>query len=495
MVHHEEQDAASVLRPTVLRSVPRLFRFDNAPIEASGLAIDMYGRGAVLMSSLFLGPALLQLASEAAGCTDEEECDAKIYGFRPSSLLSNISIVAGLLASLLLPIFGAIVDHTQYRRPVGAYSAAALTVVKGVETMVGKDTWFYVALLQIVSSLLYYFHITATYAYTSELSSDGTKQAAFNTYFFVVLYVSTLIFMVEVLTVGGIMDVGDIGMARISQTITAATAAITFSVSWKYLFRDRPALSVVPPGMNLVTCGFRKILKTWSLIQREHSAIKWLMLSVMFAESATGALITIATTYMKEVLKMDSTEIGIVFFLVLVMGIPGSKLGGYLTINLRNPITSAKLCDVFFIGTTVLASLALTGPEDRHMTFIFGALWGLGLGWLHPVHVTAYISIIPTGQEAELMGMFLLCGQILAWLPPLVFTILNELGVDMAYGLGSLNLFFAAGLACLFCVGDYDSAVSHVRQEIELGVQDPQVYLAEPESEPEPVVRSPGEFT
>jgi hypothetical protein len=62
----------------------------------------------------------------------------------------------------------------------------------------------------------------------------------------------------------------------------------------------------------------------------------------------------------------------------------------------------------------------------------------------------------------------------------------------MAYGLGSLNLFFAAGLACLFRVGDYDSAVSHVRQEIELGAQD-QAYLAEPE--PEPVVGSPGEFT
>jgi hypothetical protein len=45
-----------------------------------------------------------------------------------------------------------------------------------------------------------------------------------------------------------------------------------------------------------------------------------------------------------------------------------------------------------------------------------------------------------------------------------------------------LNL-FAAGLACLFRVGDYDSAVSHVRQEIELGAQD-QVYLAEPEPEP-----------
>jgi UMF1 family MFS transporter len=482
------------MMPAVLRSVPGPFRFDNAPIEASGLAIDMYGRGAVVMSSLFLGPALLQLASEAAGCTDEEECDAKIYGFRPSSLLSNMAIVAGLLGSILLPLFGAIVDHTQYRHPVGAYTATALCIIKGTEVMVGRNTWFYVAALQIVSGVVYNFHLTATYAYTSELSSDGAKQAAFNTSFFVILYVSTLVFMAEVLTVAFIMDVDDVGTARISQTTTAATAAICFFFSWKYLFRERPARSMVPPGTNLLTCGFRKILQTTARIQREHSAIKWLMLSVMFAESATGALVTIATTYMSQVLKMDSNEIGVVFFLCLVMGIPGSKLGGYLAIRYRNPITSAKICDAFFIVTTVLASLVLTGPEDKNMTFIFGALWGLGLGWLHPMHVSAYISIIPTGQEAELMGMFLLCGQILAFLPPLLFTILNEFGVAMSYGMGSLNLFFAAGLACLFWLGDYDSAVAHIRQgsELDENCDDdaPHVRL----SEIAPVVEITGQF-
>jgi hypothetical protein len=61
---------------------------------------------------------------------------------------------------------------------------------------------------------------------------------------------------------------------------------------------------------------------------------------------------------MKVVLKMDSTEIGIVFFVVLVMGIPGSKLGRISVHQPRNPITSAKLSDAFFIVTTVLASFS-----------------------------------------------------------------------------------------------------------------------------------------
>jgi MFS-type transporter involved in bile tolerance (Atg22 family) len=466
--HHEH---GSAVAPAILRLVPRPFRFDHAPIEASGLALDIYGRGAVIMSSLFLGPALLELAYDAAGCKqndDEVECEAKIYGFRPSSLLSNIAIVAGLLASVLLPLFGAIVDHTQYRRPVGAYTAAALTVVKGVEMMVGATTWFYVAMLQVVSSLLYNFHITATYAYTSELSSDGSKQSEYNSAFFVILYVSCLLFMIEVLTVAGIAGTDDIGTARISQGITATTAAICFSLAWKYLFRDRPALSQVPHGMNLVTCGFRKILQTFTQIHREHRALQRLMLSVMFAEAASGALITIATTYMKDVLRLDSTEIGSVLLVVLLMGVPGSKLGGYLAVKLRNPVASAQMCNAVFIGTTSLASYFLTGPEDKGTLFIFGAFWGLCISWQGPVHVASYISIIPAGQQAELMGIYLLCGQVLAWLPPLLFTVLNEYEFPMAWGLASLNIFFGLALACLFCLGDYNSAVAHVRDGIEL---------------------------
>ena len=79
--------------PLVMRRIPRFFRFDNASPEATGLTLDAYARGTVLMSSLFMGPALLTLANDAA----QEKCnncgdDARIYGMKPSSLLSNIGM-------------------------------------------------------------------------------------------------------------------------------------------------------------------------------------------------------------------------------------------------------------------------------------------------------------------------------------------------------------------------------------------------------------------
>jgi hypothetical protein len=74
---------------------------------------------------------------------------------------------------------------------------------------------------------------------------------------------------------------------------------------------------------------------------------------------------------MKVVLKMDSTEIGIVFFVVLVMGIPGSKLGGYLSISLEIQSPAPNLRRLFHCNDCSHVA-QLMGPEDRYMTFILG---------------------------------------------------------------------------------------------------------------------------
>ena len=54
--------------PCFVRYLPKYCcRFeDNEPLDATGCATDMYARATVFMASIFLGPALLQLASDQA---------------------------------------------------------------------------------------------------------------------------------------------------------------------------------------------------------------------------------------------------------------------------------------------------------------------------------------------------------------------------------------------------------------------------------------------
>mmetsp|Transcript_20340 Transcript_20340/g.47297 ORF Transcript_20340/g.47297 Transcript_20340/m.47297 type:complete len:121 (-) Transcript_20340:133-495(-) len=58
------------------------------------------------------------------------------------------------------------------------------------------------------------------------------------------------------------------------------------------------------------------------------------------------------------------------------------------------------------------------------------------------------------------MGIMMFATAIFTWLPPLVFSILNESGVNMAWGLASLNLYFIVAMLCLLQIGNYTSARS-----------------------------------
>jgi len=118
-------------------------RFGNAPIKATGVALDMCVKATIIMSSLFIGPALLELATAAAqrDCVAEgNDCqEAKIHRFRPSSLLANMSVVSGLLTCAFLPLFGAIVDHTRHRRLVGILSGILAVGLIGVQISISVE--------------------------------------------------------------------------------------------------------------------------------------------------------------------------------------------------------------------------------------------------------------------------------------------------------------------------------------------------------------------
>lgn len=186
-LHH---DHVHVIRrheqiPSYFRCFPKLCGFRDGSVEATGLSIINFGKGAVTMSTIFLGPALLYLANDAAqaNCTTNKqdvdlqcnENELRVYGMKPSSLLTVIGIVSGLLSTIFLPLFGAVVDHTAYRKEIGQYSIAVVTIVKGIEIFVGESTWFAFSVLQVVNFILYNAHSCAIYAYTAEVSGIEAK--------------------------------------------------------------------------------------------------------------------------------------------------------------------------------------------------------------------------------------------------------------------------------------------------------------------------------
>jgi hypothetical protein len=145
-----------------------------------------------------------------------------------------------------------------------------LYLIKGADTAVSSRTWFIVASFQVVSGSLYYVHTSATCAYTSELTNNHRQQAMFNTYYFIVLYGFTLIFLGQVLVLNFSLQTDNVGTARKSQAInTFVTSSTLFGVAWKFLFRDCPVLSQLSEGSTLLKCGFRRLQRSSRMIRQD----------------------------------------------------------------------------------------------------------------------------------------------------------------------------------------------------------------------------------
>lgn len=167
-------------------------------------------------------------------------------------------------------------------------------------------------------------------------------------------------------------------------------------------------------------------------------------------------------TYTTDQLQFSSTENGIVVLLVLVGSIPGALIAGRFASRF-DPVRSAVAASIVLILNTIAASIVLTGPGQHIEAYLFSFFWGIGTGWKWTNDRMLASVLIPPGQDAELMGTYLFASQCLTWVPPLVFTLLNEFGVDQRVGIGSFSVYYGIGVLALVGVGDYRGAVDSAK--------------------------------
>jgi hypothetical protein len=73
--------------------------------------------------------------------------------------------------------------------------------------------------------------------------------------------------------------------------------------------------------------------------------------------------------------------------------------------------------------------------------------------------------LVPRGQEAELAGFYLYCSQIFAWLPPLVFTVMNEGGVPLEWAGMHLNLYLLIAYMCYHYMSPWNECIALTDQD------------------------------
>lgn len=332
-----------------------------------------------------------------------------------------------------------------------------------VSIFVSEQTWFAVAVMQIIWGCAVWFHNTIIYSYLPELSDDEGTMRDFTKCFAALSYIAMIIYMGAITGASAAMGyLGDdeenkttlddeIKTASLAQAVSFSITVIGLGTAWWCLFEKRPAMRRVQEGESTWTSGFLQVGRTVREIAKNHIALKWFYISIMWSDPAIMALTILAITFLTDQLEFTAAENGTAMLLMMMFAVPGSLMGSWIT-NKSNAVISSMVAVVILIVTTVVVAIELQGAGQQTETYILSAFWGVGTGWKWMCDRMVLWLVLPPGQNAELMGIYVFFRQILAWLPMLVFTVLNEKDVSMRIGIASLNIYFALSFLSLIRV-------------------------------------------
>mmetsp|Transcript_6326 Transcript_6326/g.9597 ORF Transcript_6326/g.9597 Transcript_6326/m.9597 type:complete len:504 (-) Transcript_6326:29-1540(-) len=420
--------------------------------DARGFQYFLMGHFPVIMSNVFLSSALIMLSyiSAMEKCGDDTSCDGKIYGFKPSSLITIIATISGILSAFILPIFGAIIDFTNHRKVVGVSLAVLLTSIQAIQIMTNKQTWFPMAILQAINGFLFQALELTAFSYLPEIKRivGESTMTAYTSRFYSFAFSTQSLYLMLVIGISSALGRDSVETAQLGQIINVLMTGF-FYVCGFYNFTPKQSSRDLPEGHSLLVAGFKQVFTTTKdMCNHYPTTLTWFFLAVLVAEAAASAFTTVAVTFLIEVLKFNGTQCGLVSLVSLLSTIPGSLFASFLMRKTSSPTLTMKICLIVFMIVNFVTFPTLTGPEDDGLVWLYAVLWGFLLGWFYPTEVNIYALLMPKGQESTWAGFFLYCTQILAWLPPLIFTIMNENHIPLKFGGIHLNIYFFLALIC-----------------------------------------------
>jgi len=465
----EEESSGRFTPPGFIRWIEIPFRVTDPTTgkqlrEATGWGMDAAARGPLNSAGTFVGTALLRLAISDAGGPQN-----KIYGFKPSSLLSLFSAITGVVAAVLMPFVGAIVDHTSLRKQVGIITALFLCGITLSQIWISIDNWFIMLILEALGGFMLLVHFATVLAYLPDLTTNDDDIAHYTSRFGIRQFTTQTSYASCVVIISQIRDIqdpfkGTIQTAKDSAAIAFCFAAFFLTYAWFFCFRKRGPLHQIPEGDNLVTTGFKKVMTTSSLIWRKYHSLKWFMISMLWSpEAGAGVVLTIAVTYLTFEIGLTGKEIGYVNITMLAFNIPGSYFAKYMC-NKLNPLNSYRTSLVFFAAVAGCTFWHLDTKEKADWIYMWAAFWGIAYGWTYPSQRVLICTLIPKGQEAEMMGLFTFTGQVLGWLIPLIFTIMNEKSVELRLSCSIISYFVLFAFVCTLPMGTYEAGLKEVEE-------------------------------
>jgi MFS transporter, UMF1 family len=367
-----------------------------------------------------------------------------LTGVKATSLYGYTLSASALLVMLIMPVLGAIADHTSAKRPFLFFFAWLGSGSSLLMFFVGPgDVWpalllFFLGNFSFVSANVFYDAFLPHIASASERDTVSGKGYAYG-------YAGGgTLFVLQVLLVTFHEAIGiDMQLAiRISLGSVGlwwgGFSMITFARLEETRLREHAG-----PVLKLFAGGFRRIFLTMRTI-RSLKHLGLFLLAFMVYNDGIQTVIAMATIYGKEELGFDTMTLMGSLLMIQFVGIAGAQMFGAAA---RKWGAKAMVMVSLVIWTAVVI-YAFFMTEAIEF-WVLGAVVGLVLGGSQALSRSLYSRIIPPSASAEFFGFFSVFEKFSAILGPALFAYLAYVSGSSRNSILSLVIFFVIGLILL----------------------------------------------
>jgi len=239
-------------------------------------------------------------------------------------------------------------------------------------------------------------------------------------------------------------------LARFSQALASFVGGLSLFLAYRR-YPSIKAVKQLDEGKNIFWAGVSELWHTAKDLGKTEPGAQRYLFALPFLDGAIGSFTNLAITYLSEEIQMSSTGI-IIFILINMVTQPfGVLLHRTLARRIGHKKNYLAVIN-YFVVLTALFIGCIAGPDQMNWTYLISFLYGIGFGWYYPSSNGLFVSLVPEERVTELWGFNMFATVIFSWVPPLIFTTLNETTGNLRLGMIGILAFLVAGLCIAFFI-------------------------------------------
>jgi UMF1 family MFS transporter len=397
--------------------------------------------------TVFFGPYLATIAKAAAdaqGFVHPFGLDVRAKAVFPFAV--TISVIVQVV---LLPVTGALIDHTGRKRGtlavfayVGAFATIGLYFADGGRYLLGAGL-FIVANLALGCSMVAYNSFLPDVAGPDE--RDAVSARGWGVGYLgggLLLALNLVLYLLH--DAFGLSQ----GMAVRISLASAGVWWAAFTLIPLSRLRDRHRARTGESALGAVRAGFAQLGSTLRDLRGRPVTLMFLIAYLVYNDGVQ-TVITLSGTYATEELKLGQSVVIAAVLLVQFVAFGGALLLG----RLAGRYGTKRVVLVSLVVWTAVVLVSYTLRTGSAVQFIvLAAVIGTVVGGTQALSRSLFSHLIPRERTAEYFGFYEISDKGTSWLGPLAFALALQVTDSYRSAIVSLVVFFVAGFALLLTV-------------------------------------------